>query len=213
MAQYYVFEVDTGNGDSYVISSNVNFGDGTKVGGPFSTKAAAQAFIKSGGAAKGLSNTVLSQYKADVGDWIVVPEGLVGDVVNALSLATKNPLGDLVGELKGDLNTGSGTTYTVLQIKTAQQAENASVAGLVLYPTKAAAQGAADTANAANNPSQGTSWEQDLENFLADITSANLWIRVGKIVIGATLIIIGVSKITGASNVVTKIAEKAPIPV
>jgi hypothetical protein len=57
------------------------------------------------------------------------------------------------------------------------------------------------------------SWADGLAGFLADITSQNLWIRVAKIVIGGTLIIVGISKMSGASNVVTQIAEKAPVPV
>jgi hypothetical protein len=211
---YYVFEVDTAKGDSYVVSTNVNYGAGgigTKVGGPFTTKAQAQAFISSGNASKTVTKTVTNSYDADIGSWIVVPEGLVGDVTNALSLATKNPLGDLVGELRGDLNTGSGTTYTVLQLTSAQQAENAATANLVIYPTKALAQAAANGTNATNNPSQGASWEQGLQNLLNFVDSKNGWLRVAKIVVGSVMIIVGLAKITGADKAVTTAGKAALI--
>jgi hypothetical protein len=207
--QYYVFAVNTSTGDSYVVTTNANYGNGVKVGGPYSTKAAAQAFISNGGAAKGLSNTVLKQDKGSVGDWIVVPEGEAGDIVNALSLATKNPLGDLVGELKGNLNTGSGTTYTVVQLTTAQQVENAQTANLVLYPTKTAAQAAANTTNAANNPSQGVGWQQELANFLHAIDSSATWVRIAKVVIGGTLVVVGLARMSGTDKAVATAAKDA----
>jgi hypothetical protein len=128
-----------------------------------------------------------------------------------LSLATKNPLGDLVGELRGDLNTGSGTTYTVLQLTSAQQAENAATANLVIYPTKALAQAAANGTNATNNPSQGASWEQGLQNLLNFVDSKNGWLRVAKIVVGSVMIIVGLAKITGADKAVTTAGKAALI--
>jgi hypothetical protein len=204
--QYYVYSVDTSSGTQLEIETSATWnGPGVKVGGPFATKTQAQSWIS--GNPNALEKTVLSQDQSDVGYWIVVPEGEVGDIVNALSLATKNPLGDLVGELNGDLNTGSATTYTVTQLTTATQVQNAETANLTLYQTKAEAQAAADQVNESNNPSQGTSWEQVLE----DLGSANLWIRVGKILIGGLLIIVAVSKMTGVSNAVTEVAGKVPV--
>lgn len=48
-------------------------------------------------------------------------------------------------------------------------------------------------------------------NFLSDLTQVNLWIRVAKMILGGALIIVGISKMTGASNVITQAAEKIPV--
>jgi hypothetical protein len=204
---YYVFAVDTNTGDSYVISTHASWAGGVQVGGPFTTRALAQTFINNGGAATGLGNSVLNQYKADIGDWIVVPEGELGDITNALSLSVKNLPGDVIGLIRGDLNTGSGTTYTVTQVTTAQQAENASLAGLVLYPTKAAAQAEANTVNAANNPSQGPNWSSGLAKFLDEITQEGTWIKVAEVTLGILLIVSGLMKLSGASADLSDIAK------
>jgi hypothetical protein len=205
--QYYVFSDDTMTGINYVISTNPAWdGPGVKVGGPFTTNAAAQAFIKNGSAAKGLSSTVLSQDQADVGQWIVVPEGEAGDIVNALSYVGNTLPSDLLGVLKGDVNVGSGTTYTVVQLTTAQQVENAETASLPLYPTKAAAQAAATTTNKSNNPSPGAG---SLTTFLDFITSENGWKRVAKIVVGSAMILIGLFNLTGTDKAVATAAKGA----
>jgi hypothetical protein len=39
-----------------------------------------------------------------------------------------------------------------------------------------------------------------VENFLTGLTSANLWIRAAKIVIGGALLIVGVAHMTGADK-------------
>lgn len=53
------------------------------------------------------------------------------------------------------------------------------------------------------------SWEQALAAFLSDLTSANLWIRVAKVTIGGTLLIVGLIELTGQSKNVKGIAAKA----
>jgi hypothetical protein len=52
-----------------------------------------------------------------------------------------------------------------------------------------------------------------LSSLLAALTSKNLWVRVGKVVIGGALVIIGLAHMTGASGAVATIARKAPLPV
>jgi hypothetical protein len=213
--KYYVYSVDTTTGTTYQIETSPTWnGPGVKLAGPFATKAAAQAFIKANPDA--LNKAVLKQDQARVGYWVVVPEGELGDIVNALSTAlNSNLLADAIGEIKGDLNPGSGDTYTITQLATATQVQNADTANLTLYSTKAAAQASADTLNVANGPKTGTGWEQSLENFLAAISSQNLWIRVAKVAIGGTLLIVGVAKMTGADvkigGVVRKATKLAPL--
>lgn len=64
--------------------------------------------------------------------------------------------------------------------------------------------------NEANYPSL-PSWTQGLASLLGDLTDKNLWTRVAKLLIGATLVIVGVAKMSGASNVITKTVDKVPV--
>jgi hypothetical protein len=48
-----------------------------------------------------------------------------------------------------------------------------------------------------------------LLGFLGDITSANLWIRVAKVAVGGTILIVGLLKLTGADKTAGSIASKA----
>lgn len=52
-----------------------------------------------------------------------------------------------------------------------------------------------------------------LSTFLDDVTSANLWIRAAKVIIGGTLLIIGIAHITGSDHVVMQAARKVPLPI
>lgn len=49
------------------------------------------------------------------------------------------------------------------------------------------------------------------EDFLNAMTSASLWLRVGKVVIGGTLVIVAISHMTGVDNAVTKAVKHIPI--
>lgn len=214
-AQYDVFSVDTSTGTVLRVEISTWTGSGVKVGGPFPTKAAAQAWITANPQA--LGKTVLAQDQGDVGDWIVVPEGEAGNIINALSTALDSKaLSDIVGLVKGDLNTGSGTTYTVKQLTTATQVENAETANLPLYPTKAAAQAAADTTNSANTPSTGPSSNPlaglaAIGEFFGNLANANTWVRVGEAVLGLILLAVGVARITHAQNVISTAVKAAAV--
>jgi hypothetical protein len=56
---------------------------------------------------------------------------------------------------------------------------------------------------------------QDINGFLSDITSANLWIRVAKIAIGGAILIVGLAKLTGTDqklgNAVSSGVKYAPL--
>lgn len=56
---------------------------------------------------------------------------------------------------------------------------------------------------------QTTSYLGSLGNLLAAFTSANLWIRVAKVAIGGTILIVGLVKLTGADKSAGGIAAKA----
>jgi len=53
------------------------------------------------------------------------------------------------------------------------------------------------------------SWSSGLASFLADLTTANLWIRIAKVAIGGTIVIVGLAKLTGADQKAGSIAAKA----
>lgn len=195
----------------------------TTAGGPYSSQAAAQAGLSRITAAVGAppASTAVTS------GWIIVPEGSLGEVTNALSVIgnTVNPeqltnVGSLSGTLQAALSelgragaigadaTGNGqTTYTVKQLTSAGQVVAAQNSGLTVYPTQAAAQQAASQQNVA-----GTS-SQSITQLLGNLESSNLWIRVAKAVVGGALIIIGISHMTGASNAVATFARKAPLPI
>jgi hypothetical protein len=209
--QYYVYSVDSSTGTTYQIETSPTWnGPGIKLAGPFATKALAQAWITANPQA--LNKAVLGQDQADVGKWIVVPEGEAGDIVNALATAlNSNLLADAIGEVKGDLSTGSATTFTVTQLTTAVQVQNAESANITIYPTKALAQAQANTVNAANGPKTGASWETELGQFLSAISSENTWVRVAKVLIGGAMLLVGIAKLTGAGGVAAKAVRIAPL--
>jgi hypothetical protein len=55
------------------------------------------------------------------------------------------------------------------------------------------------------------SWEGAIGTFLGDFTSASLWIRAAKVIIGGALLLVGVAKLTGAGGVAAKAVRLAPL--
>jgi len=51
----------------------------------------------------------------------------------------------------------------------------------------------------------------DIANIFGDLTEASTWIRFAKIVVGGTLIIVGVAHLSGAEKAAKDIASKVPI--
>lgn len=202
------------NGVSYTV---------TTAGGPYSSQAAAQAGLSRITAAAGGP----PPSAAATGGWIIVPEGSLGEVTNALSIIgnTVNPeqlanAGSLSGALQTALSelgragaigadaTGNGqTTYTVKQLTSAGQVVAAQNQGLTVYATQAAAQQAANQQNAT-----GTS-SQSLTALLANLGTQALWIRVAKVAVGGALLIIGIAHMTGSDHIVMQAARKVPLPI
>lgn len=212
--QFYVYSQDTGTGQKFLVTTNPNWnGPGVRLAGPFATQAAANAFVSGGGAQSALNMHITSQEQQFVGKWIVVPEGEAGQVVNALSqvgnaaksLATLN----IIGATKAVQQ--NAAAWTVAQLTTATQVSNAEQNGLQLYDTQAQAQAAANAQTQAQDNKTVTTpaWEQ----FLANLGNANTWIRVAKVVVGGTLLIVGISHLTGADNAVAAAARRVPLPI
>jgi hypothetical protein len=49
--------------------------------------------------------------------------------------------------------------------------------------------------------------------FFSNLTQANTWIRVGKVIVGGLLLIIGLVHITGSGGAVADTARKVPLPI
>ena len=90
------------------------------------------------------------------------------------------------------------------------------------YATKALAQASANqqTANATSTEFTlpGPSLPSlpglpQIGDFFASLGKANTWIRVGKVLVGGLLLIVGLVHITGADNAVASAARKVPLPV
>ena len=141
----------------------------------------------------------------------------------------------------GDMKAGTSMTQqaTVFQWKNAKAkptVKTANITGLASitggpYATQAVAKAAANGTGSTGLPGEGkpaapsTSTVNSadghlpsvpdpltaLMDFLSGLESANLWIRVAKVAVGGTLILIAVSKITGAGSVISKLP--VPIPV
>jgi hypothetical protein len=205
--QFYVFSADTSNGTVAQVRQTPTFGDATRLAGPFATSALAQAWITANPGALGTS--VLLQDKAEVGQWIVIPEGEAGKITQALAYTGGDPLTAVVGVINDDLAIGGDVTIS--QLTSAQQVLNAETANLVIYPTQSDAQAAADAQNGKSNPSQGSTWEEALKSFLGDLTSQNAWIRAAKIIGGGAILLIGVAKLSGAGGIAAKVVKAAPL--
>lgn len=72
-------------------------------------------------------------------------------------------------------------------------------------------QAASNAASGAANTAASAAGVTGLTGFLGDITSANLWIRVGKVILGGVLILIAVAKMTDAGGIAAKAVKMAPL--
>lgn len=87
------------------------------------------------------------------------------------------------------------------------------------YTTKADAQAAVasgqDKPQQTGNPNPPVSNPLDflgnIANAFGDLTQANTWVRLAKIVVGGALVIAGVIHLSGAGNAVKDVAGKIPI--
>ena len=123
---------------------------------------------------------------------------------------------------------GSAPTYEYFQGTQAQAEAKANFAVKVSdennlsgpYPSKAAAENAVKgkKVNVPNNdantsPSQILSGLDAIGAFFNNLGLASTWIRVAKVVIGGTLVVIGIAHMTGASNAIADTARKVPLPI
>ena len=144
-----------------------------------------------------------------------------------------------VADIKaGTAQTQQATVFQWRNATTRPTVASANITGLASiiggpYATQALAQAAANgkgtngvpgtgkstgsstsTVNSANgslpNPLSGLAAVGD---FLVRLGDPNTWIRVAKIIIGGTLLIVGLAHMSGADNALASVARKVPVPV
>lgn len=204
---YYVYLEDTGSGDSYVIETSPDWnGPGSLADGPFQTEADAEQYIEGQGVALQLDanpnpyNPVPGAAKTSSGyPQYGVKETTTGySTVEATSAAQKTAY----------LKQGYDMWFTSQSAaKDYVSSESSGLAGNV--PSGLSSLGN-DLSNAYSDI---TSWETGIETVTQDLTSAAFWIRAAKVVIGGTLLIVGLAHVTGADNAVARAARNVPLPV
>ena len=132
----------------------------------------------------------------------------------------------------------TSVTDTVFQWKnatTAPTVQTADITGVTAivggpYPTEAAAKAAAAGDKSTTTPVAGTGAKPGVStstpgssngtltipnplgsvvDFLQGLTSANLWIRVAKVVVGGVILIVGIARLTHLDEKATGIAKQA----
>lgn len=88
-----------------------------------------------------------------------------------------------------------------------QKAANAAIAAIAkAHPAPGYISQVVD---AATDQAESANSAVALTNFLADLTFAGTWVRVAKVVIGGVLVIVGLAKLTGTTEVVVGAAKKS----
>lgn len=98
---------------------------------------------------------------------------------------------------------GSSTAIIIGPFKSKAQAQSEASAGKY----SPGVSGSGNESSAAQVPGI-----QQIGDFFSKLGNSNTWIRVGKVVIGAALIIVGISHMTGMDNAAGKVARKVPAP-
>ncbi len=102
--------------------------------------------------------------------------------------------------------------YNIQGPYTTQAAANAAIAAISKANPAPGVTGQAAADNNSNPIGAVAAAASDasaIEHFLSNLGSANLWIRVAKTAVGATLLIVGLAKITGADKQVGGVLESA----
>jgi len=103
-----------------------------------------------------------------------------------------------------DLVKWQGPFATEAQAQTAQNPQQQSV-----NPVNNAVNAAENSSTVGN----ALSIPASIGNFFAALGEANTWIRVAKVIIGGTLVIVGLVHISGVDNAVANAARKIPLPI
>ncbi len=112
---------------------------------------------------------------------------------------------------------GSSAGWKIVEATTAaQKLSYANQGYLVWFSSKSAAQSylsEEESPISSGEPQNAIPGLAQIGDFFSALGDANTWIRVAKVVVGGTLLIIGLAHMTGASNAVASIARKVPVPI
>jgi hypothetical protein len=114
--------------------------------------------------------------------------------------------------------TGSGAgDYTTLEATTAAEKQTDIDNGYDVWFSSAAAASSyisSESSSLNGNISSVVSTPlQEAESIWGTLTSANLWIRIAKVLAGGVMLLVGLAHITGADNAAASLARKVPLPV
>lgn len=128
-----------------------------------------------------------------------LPSGNAADDKQFMSAAAKNK-----GTTSPNTIVVEGISWFNIQGPfTTQAAANAAIPG-IQKANPAPGEAAQIATNAKNATGLGS-----VVDFLQGLTSANLWIRVAKVLVGGVMLIVGLAKITGADKAIGGVASKA----
>jgi hypothetical protein len=238
MTTYYVFSVNTSKGTTEEAELSTWNGPGTRIPGSpaFTTRTAALGWIANNKNAPicagyfnvpegegGKITNLLSQLTSTLnpGDYSISTSGAIS-FLGSLAGVLQKGFNTTVSEIKNavSLVDNESTIVTTIHVTDCAQIAALKAAGLTQYQTSSSASSAAGKQNAgytgtASGSGSSLSWEQALENLASALSSASFWIRATKVVIGGTLLIVGVAKLTGADQkiggVVAKATKLAPL--
>jgi hypothetical protein len=91
----------------------------------------------------------------------------------------------------------------------AEQAQPGGKNANIINPVTAAKAGVTGVTTEAGN----LTGLNAIGDFFSRLTDANTWIRVGKVIVGGVLLIVGLAHITGVSGAVADTARRVPVPV
>lgn len=127
-------------------------------------------------------------------EWWVIPEGFLGQLQNAFTVGpalhvytTKQSATKPPGAVAGPFATQAEAQAQIVQLNK----------GAIATP--------------GNIAKQATSSALSSLNPLAPLYQANIWLRVAEFAIGALLIGVGLAKLTGAENFISKAVGKVPL--
>ena len=152
-------------------------------------------------------------------------DGKIGSPVTALTQLgiTGSSIGDQFLNFYNVTHTKYGNQYTLNQYgdafvviwTDATLGQNLANLGgfegqLIQLFSNASIKGTNQAAKSINNVTGGLlSWENAISGFLGGLESGTLWIRVAKVIVGGTILIVGFAKLTNLDNTVAKAAVKA----
>lgn len=146
--------------------------------------------------------------------WAYYLPGVVGQADTELVGAVRAPSKEAAAQDVANAEAGTPASDVKVWGPYSTQQEAANRAAQVGANGDTTSQSLTGLGNAAastlGNPLTGLA---AIGDFFSRLTEADTWIRVGKVLAGGVLLIIGLAHMTGAENGIAKIARNVPVPV